>query len=139
MTWHPARNLMPPAILAGVILACAHGGGANQTSASVPPPPIQPPSSLEQLLAGRISGVTVSRAAGGGIVVLINGPTSFYLSNEPLYVVDGVPVEPDRNGALTWLNPQDIASIQVLKGAAAVIYGVRGSNGVVIITTKGTH
>jgi TonB-dependent SusC/RagA subfamily outer membrane receptor len=96
--------------------------------------------SLDQLLAGRISGVTVTRAAGGGISVLIHGPSSFYLTNEPLYVVDGVPIEPDRGGTLGWINPQDIASIEVLKDApSTTIYGVRGANGVVVITTKGSQ
>jgi iron complex outermembrane receptor protein len=103
---------------------------------SAPPPVV----SLEQLLAGRIAGVTVAHAPGGGISVLIRGPGSFYLSNEPLYVVNGVPVEPGPGGALNWLNPQDIASITVLKDASTTaIYGTRGANGVIVIRTKGSH
>jgi iron complex outermembrane receptor protein len=96
--------------------------------------------SLEQLLAGRIAGVMVTRAPGGGISVLIHGPSSFFLTDEPLYVVDGVPIEPGRGGTLTWLNPQDIASIEVLKDApSTAIYGVRGANGVIVIKTKGSQ
>jgi TonB-dependent SusC/RagA subfamily outer membrane receptor len=69
--------------------------------------------------------------------VRIGGPTSFMLSSEPLYVVDGVPVDAGPNGTLNWLNPLDIASITVLKyGASTAIYGVRGANGVIVITTK---
>jgi iron complex outermembrane receptor protein len=95
--------------------------------------------SLDQMLAGRIAGVSVARVPGGGISVLIRGPTSFYLSNEPLFVVDGMPVEPGPRGTLDWLRPEDIASIAVLKDADAAIFGVRGGNGVVVIKTKGTH
>jgi iron complex outermembrane receptor protein len=96
--------------------------------------------SLEQLLTGRFAGVTVSRGAGGGISVLIRGPSSFYLTSQPLYVVNGVPVEPGPGGTLSWLNAQDIAYITVLKDASATaIYGTRGANGVVVITTKGAH
>jgi TonB-dependent SusC/RagA subfamily outer membrane receptor len=55
-------------------------------------------------------------------------------------VVDGVVVEPARNGTLSWLNPQDVESIEVLKDpSSAAIYGVRGANGVIVITTKGSH
>jgi TonB-dependent SusC/RagA subfamily outer membrane receptor len=97
----------------------------------------QPAVSLEQLLAGRIAGVTVTRVPGGGISVQIRGPSSFLLSNEPLYVLDGIPIEPGPNGTLSWINPHDIASIEVLKDAASTaIYGARGANGVIVITTK---
>jgi iron complex outermembrane receptor protein len=95
--------------------------------------------SLEQMLTGRISGVSVARVAGGGISVLIRGPRTFFGSEEPLFVVDGVPVETGPHGTLSWLRPQDIQSIAVLKGADATIFGVRGANGVIVIKTKGTH
>jgi len=59
------------------------------------------------------------------------------LSNEPLFVVDGVPIAPGPGGTLSWLNPHDIASIEVLKDAASLaMYGVRGGNGVIVIKTK---
>jgi iron complex outermembrane receptor protein len=97
-------------------------------------------SSLAEMLAGRVSGVIVTPAPGGGISVRIGGPTSFRLGQEPLYVVDGVPIQPGPNGTLSWLNPQDVASISVLKYAAeTAIYGVRGGNGVIVIKTKGSH
>src|SRR5207249_8297359 len=98
MIWYPARVLPPVGIVAGLILACAHGRGAGESAAvqrPAPPPPSpstvtsdeiarQPVVSLDQLLAGRIAGVTVTPARGGGISVRISGPTSFSLSNEPL-------------------------------------------------------
>jgi TonB-dependent SusC/RagA subfamily outer membrane receptor len=145
MTSSPARILPVGLVglLAGTIVACASGGVVQARPAPSPSPfspapvIVHPATSLEQLLAGRISGVTVTTAPGGGISVRIGGPTSFMLSSEPLYVVDGVPVDAGPNGTLNWLNPLDIASITVLKyGASTAIYGVRGANGVIVITTK---
>jgi TonB-dependent SusC/RagA subfamily outer membrane receptor len=155
MTSSPSRVLSVGLVglLVGIVAAC-HGRGASQSEAAPSPAPSpassstvtsdeiarQPAVSVEQLLAGRIAGVTVARASGGGISVQIRGPTSFLLSNEPLYVVDGVPIEPGPNGTLSWLNPHDIASIEVLKDAASTaLYGVRGANGVIVIKTKGSH
>jgi TonB-dependent SusC/RagA subfamily outer membrane receptor len=81
--------------------------------------------------------VTVSRAADGGISVRIRGTTSFYGSNEPLYVIDGMTIQPGPNGSLTGINPYDIESIKVLKDPAeTALYGMRGANGVIVIKTK---
>ena len=93
--------------------------------------------SIEQMLAGRVAGVTVRRAADGSIAVRIRGTSSTYANQEPLYVVDGVPLTPGPGGALLGVNPHDIESIHVLKNAADVsMYGSRGANGVIVITTK---
>jgi len=127
------------AVLAAAIAACAHSGGpatARANADKMPPPD----GSIEQMLAGKVSGVIVTRAAHGGISVRISGPKTFYGSSEPLYIVDDVPVEAGPNGTLSWLNPHDIASIAVLKyDASTAIYGVRGANGVIIIRTTGAH
>ncbi len=108
----------------------------------------------DDLIEGRVAGVTVTSVngePGAGVNIRIRGGTSISASNEPLYVIDGVPID---NGAavpgganvsnsaarnpLNLLNPNDIASISVLKDAAATaIYGSRGANGVVLITTRG--
>jgi len=86
---------------------------------------------------GRFPGVDVRRTADGGIAVRIRGATSIRGSNEPLYVVDGIPIQPGPNGSLTGINPHDIATIQVLKDPAeTAMYGMRGANGVIVITTK---
>ena len=93
----------------------------------------QPTIDAQSQLQGRASGVTVIQngVPGGGATVRIRGLGSFN-NNNPLYVVDGV-----QTGSITGLNPNDIESMQVLKDAAsASIYGVRGSNGVIIVTTK---
>jgi TonB-linked SusC/RagA family outer membrane protein len=92
-------------------------------------------SSVLQRLAGHVAGVTVdaSGSPGARSTVRIRGTSSFQ-NNDPLYIVDGTPVE---ETFANWLNPQDIESIQVLKDAsAASIYGSRANNGVVIIETK---
>ncbi len=99
--------------------------------------------SLDNAMAGQMAGVQVSQASGapgGGSSVRIRGAGSLSAGNDPLYVVDGFPVTNDynqTNNPLNTINPADIASIEVLKDASATaIYGSRGSNGVVIITTK---
>ena len=90
-----------------------------------------------QALSGRAAGVQVTQntgAPGGGISVRIRGTNSIQGSNEPLYVVDGFPIFGSNP---TVLNNADIESVEVLKDASATaIYGSRGANGVVIITTK---
>jgi TonB-dependent SusC/RagA subfamily outer membrane receptor len=92
---------------------------------------------LEDFLEGRVAGVQVIRQPGGGISVRIRGPGSLDGDMEPLYVVDGMPVRVRAGRGLDWLNPGDIARIEVLKDAATTsMYGVQGANGVVLITTR---
>lgn len=91
---------------------------------------------VEELFQGRLSGVHVVRTADGGFSVRIRGGGIGSRTGEPLYVIDGVPVRLSPGQGLTWLNPADIARIDVLKGAAAGIYGSTGGNGVVLITTR---
>ncbi len=92
---------------------------------------------LEELLTARVAGVWIARTADGGIAVRIRGATSVTGNNEPLYVLDGMPIQAGPNGSLTGIVPNDIASIEVLKDATATaMYGVRGANGVIIIKTK---
>jgi iron complex outermembrane receptor protein len=108
--------------------------------------------SAEELIRSKVAGVQVvdNNEPGGGMKVRIRGGTSINASNEPLYVVDGVPLPvgggvTDRTATdsttgrnpLNFLNPKDIESVSVLKDASATaIYGSRGANGVVLITTK---
>ena len=113
-------------------------GGAPRreivTSKDITKDPAQP---IEQVLAGRFPGVEVNRTADGGVAVRIRGGSSLLGSNEPLYVIDGVEINPGVNGALTGINPYDIESIEVLKDATSTaMYGSRGSNGVIIIRMK---
>lgn len=100
--------------------------------------------SSEQLLVGKVAGLQVTTgggSAGGGSTIRIRGGASLAASNDPLIVIDGVPVESNgisgNGNILNTINPNDIESISVLKDASAtVLYGSRASNGVVIVTTK---
>lgn len=96
-----------------------------------------PVASFEDALGGRVAGVQVGAVdgqPGTGNLITIRGGNSITQSNAPLYVIDGFPVENPNNNAF---NPDDIESIEILKDASATaIYGARGANGVVIITTK---
>lgn len=91
--------------------------------------------SPDQLLQGRVPGVQITQVSGepgAGTAVRIRGATSITAGNDPLYVIDGFPGAP-----LNALNARDIESVEVLKDAsAAAIYGSRGANGVILITTK---
>jgi len=97
-----------------------------------------------ELLTGKVAGVTVTTndgSPGAGTTIRIRGGSSLSASNDPLYVVDGVPLQGgDISGMrnpLNAINPNDIQSITILKDASATaIYGSRASNGVIIITTK---
>ena len=107
-------------------------------------------SSTDALLQGQAAGVTVLRSSGtpgAGVSVRVRGSTSISGSNQPLFVVDGVPVSSDdfsqlglgNQGlnALSTIDPGDVESIEILKDAAATaIYGTRAANGVVLITTR---
>ncbi|WP_338869143.1 TonB-dependent receptor [Spirosoma sp. SC4-14] len=100
-----------------------------------------PVSGFDQALKGQVAGLQItntSGAPGGNTSVLIRGISSITGGNEPLYVIDGFPVNNAGFGnPLNTINPGDIESIDVLKDASATaIYGSRGSNGVIIITTK---
>lgn len=95
-----------------------------------------PATSAPQMLQGRAAGVDVVHAGnkpGSGVTVRVRGRRSFNAGNDPLYVVDGIPI----SGGFNDINPDDIESIDVLKDASATaIYGSRGANGVVLVTTK---
>src|SRR5438067_5958761 len=114
-----------------------------------------PVTSIDQVLQGTAPGVQVTTASsepGGALSIRIRGTSSITGNSEPLYVIDGFPIENDISGSsagsggrtrttpanpLVTLNPSDIESISILKDASATaIYGARGANGVVIITTK---
>lgn len=99
--------------------------------------------SPQQLLQGKVAGVNVTSASGepGGVMgITVRGPGGVRSGSTPLFVVDGLPLDNSSTGGgdpLNFLNPQDIESIDVLKDASATaIYGARGANGVILITTK---
>jgi TonB-dependent SusC/RagA subfamily outer membrane receptor len=127
------------------LLACASGAKKEPAEAPLASRPAADPSivthadgkSVEQLFENRFPGVTVARTDAGGLQILVRGSAnSFYGGNLPLYVLDDTPL-PLENRGVVYLNPNDILKIEVLKNPADLaIYGMRGANGVVKITTK---
>ncbi len=110
-----------------------------------------PITSVDQAIQSRVPGVQVtqtSAAPGGGISIRVRGANSINSGSEPLYVIDGFPMYPDNDAigvggnrrsanAMATINPNEIESIEILKDASATsIYGSRGANGVVLITTR---
>jgi len=144
-----------PFVLIGLVSACAPKSGTppgEPSPASRPSPDTrsaaaagsvsgqaianEPGKSIEEILASRVAGVTVTRGSDGGISVRIRGAASNG-NEQPLYILDGMPFQPSEGGSLTGINPYDIESIRVLKDAADIsMYGSRGANGVIVIKTK---
>lgn len=125
----PAPSVAPVASASGRIHA------VNAVSADAKTLRDYPAARAEELLAGRFPGVQVVQLGNGDLSIRIRGETSIYGTNQPLYVVDGMPL-PAGEGLLA-LDPNDIARIEVLRDIGdTALYGVRGANGVVLITTK---
>ena len=135
--------------LVGFVPSCARRGTSSQlepetaptdttraselTSGEIEKRPQEP---LASLLQSRASGVEVAMNGDGSISLRIRGAASFYAGTEPLIVVDGTPFTPGHGGTLRGINPHDIESIRVLKNPAdTALYGLRGGNGVILVTT----
>src|SRR5262245_45562938 len=144
--------LQPCAIVVGLVVplsGCAHRRGSEQATPAKGPTATtaevvdsqdirhNPGQPIEEALMGRFPGVTVTRTPDGGVAVLIRGGSSINSSNTPLYIIDGVPIEPGPGGSLAGISPNEIASITVLKQPTeTATYGPRGVNGVIIIKLK---
>jgi len=108
--------------------------GTTVTADDIAQSPSQP---IEKILQAHVPGVTITRTPSGWLSVRIRGSTTINGSTEPLYVIDGLPIQGGPDGSLEGINPNDIASIEVLKDASSLaFYGVRGANGVILIKTK---
>jgi TonB-dependent SusC/RagA subfamily outer membrane receptor len=145
-----AQGLASFSLLVGLASACASTN--TDPGETMNPTPLDPPSgrsitaediqrspsvSLEDLLTAKVPGVWVSRTSDGGIAVRIRGATTIYGDTSPLYVLNGQAILPGANGAIPGIAASEIASIEVLKDAASTaMYGMRGSNGVILIKTK---
>lgn len=129
-----------------LLVSCSHRQGPSDSQAEPLPPGTvltaddirrSPGQSLEQLLLARVPGLTIERRADGGSKVILRGKNTIVGDDEPLFVVNGIPLGAAMGGNLSAINIHDIATVQVLRDAAATsAYGVRGSNGVIIIRTK---
>ena len=133
-------------LLCGVA-ACSHRGGRAEdvAPASADPHSVMtseeieraPGRSIGQLIMDRFPSVAVTEKADGGLSFRIHGVGSFSASNQPLCLVDDVPVDLSRGSNVRAINPHDIASIEVVQDpAGTAMYGVRGANGVIVIRTK---
>ena len=108
--------------------------GTVVTSDDMARTPDQP---IERMLQARVPGVLITRTPDGWLSVRIRGATTINGATEPLFIIDGLPIQAGSGGSLVGINPNDIASIEVLKDAADLaFYGMRGSNGVIIVKTK---
>lgn len=88
-------------------------------------------SSIFDYLEGRVPGLVINRTGENSATLSIRGANSFYGNTEPLMLVDGTVVED-----ISFVNPRDVKSVEVLKDGGAAIYGSRGANGVILITLK---
>jgi TonB-dependent SusC/RagA subfamily outer membrane receptor len=129
------RSALVFALLAASVVGCSRQTNARPAPPGAAPTTIREVTRIEELLEGH-PGVIVQRTVDGGYAVRVRGVGSFASGEEPLWVVDGMQVD-HRGRGLSWLNPADVVRIEVLKNAVdTAIYGVRGSNGVIVITTK---
>ena len=129
-----------------LLVSCSHRQAASDAQTEPRPPGTvltaddirrSPGQSLEQLLVARVPGLTVQRCADGRSKLIIRGMNTIEGNDEPLFVVNGIPLSPAAGGNLSAINIHDIETVQVLRDAAATsAYGVRGSNGVIVIRTK---
>ena len=140
-----SHNLRTLSCLAVVSLAVACGHGGPPETAPAPQGTVtgdelsrrSANESPEKALQGRFPGVDVTTGNDGGLIIRIRGATGFGGNNDPLYVVDGMPITPGPGGSLAGFTAEDISSIKVLKDPASLsMYGSRGANGVILITTK---
>ena len=136
-------TLVPTALALSVFMGCAH---ANNSSVNRPAPRVRaaltaediehaPGVPIEQLLATRVAGITLTQARDGHLVMRIRGQTTLLGDQDPLFVVNGIPLGRAIN--FSAINRFDIASIDVVKDAAGMaLYGIRGANGVIVVRTK---
>lgn len=138
-------------ILLGVLTGCARstanrpeaapaaGAGGQPTTSVVTADDIRqnPSQSLAQVIASKCAPCAVTVGADGRVAIRIRGRGSILGSGEPLYVIDGVPIEANPGEALLGINPHDIATIEVFTDPTSItMYGSRGANGVIVVSTK---
>ena len=147
-----ARMAVGTGVLLGMLASCARSApdgqepapaegrtGGEPTNAVVTAEEIRqnPSQSLAQVIQSKCASCTVYVTPDGRTSIRIRGRGTIMGSTEPLYVIDGVPIEPGPGGALHGINPHDIETIQILTDPASIsMYGSRGANGVIVITTK---
>jgi TonB-dependent SusC/RagA subfamily outer membrane receptor len=133
---------LPLALLLGLSLGCApaanRGPARDESLITAEDIERYQGEPLENIIQRKVPGLVVNRKTDGTLVLQIRGAASM-LGDEakaPLYVLNGLAMPATSDGALSGVDPYDIASIKVLKGSEAAIYGIEGANGVIVITTK---
>jgi TonB-dependent SusC/RagA subfamily outer membrane receptor len=129
-----------------LLVSCSHRQTAPASETAPRPPGTvltaddirrSPGQSLEQLLLAKVPGLTIERAVDGHTKLILRGKNTIVGDDEALFVVNGIPLGAAVGGNLSAINIYDIETVQVLRDAAATsAYGVRGSNGVIVIRTK---
>ena len=126
-------------MLASLFLGCspARTGPDVTTTPAVTAADLRNPNEpIEQVLQRKVPGLVVTRV-GNEIALQIRGSTSYNgTMTPPLYVLNGSPFAPGTGGVLSGINPEDIETVRLLRGADATLYGIDGANGVIVITTK---
>jgi TonB-dependent SusC/RagA subfamily outer membrane receptor len=126
-------------MLAPLFLGCAPaqpGPDRSPTPAVTAADLRNPNEPIEQVLQRKVPSLVVTRV-GGEIALQIRASSSYKGEmTPPLFVVNGSPFAPGSGGVLSGINPEDIESIKLLRGADATLYGIDGANGVIVITTK---
>lgn len=131
------------AVLFAFTFACAPAAtsqaGVDSSTVTAADLQLHPDQPIEYVIQRKVSGITVSKTQEGNLLLQIRGAMSSEGKGDPrppLYVLNGMTIAPALDGSLPPLNREDIATIKVLKGADAAIYGIEGANGVIVITTK---
>lgn len=134
------RAALSLSVLIGLFSGCSasHARPEPESGSIVTSADLQDPHEpIESVIQKKVPGLIVTRSGDGGIALQIRGTSSYNgAETPPLYVLNGLPFHPGPGGVITGVDPHDIESIKVLKGASAGIYGIDGANGVIVITTK---
>jgi len=144
MKYTKATSLLFTALLAGLLFTTGCSGSGEAASERPEPNAISgedaartPTVRLADLIVQRVPGITLTQSGGGRIKVRVRGITSFTANNQPLFVVDDMPVDPEPDGSLPGVVLTEIESIKVYKDPADTSrWGMRGANGVIVVKTK---
>lgn len=126
--------------LSGAAAACGSAAGRSPAAGdqTITTEDLRNPNEpIERVLERKVPGLSARRNEAGELVLTIRGTTHYEARDTPpLYIMDNLPFQPGPGGAISGLDPEDILTVKVLKGSDAVIYGIDGANGVIVITTK---
>ena len=144
MKYTKAPSLLFTALLAGLLFTAGCSGSGEAASERPEPNTISgedaartPTVRLADLIVQRVPGITLTQSGGGRIKVRVRGITSFTANNQPLFVVDGMAVDPEPDGSLPGVVLTEIESIKVYKDPVDTSrWGLRGANGVIVVKTK---